>query len=35
VGGVVLTMLALGLLAAWIPAQRALKADSLMLLREE
>jgi ABC-type lipoprotein release transport system permease subunit len=25
----------LGLLAAWIPAQRALKADPLMLLREE
>jgi ABC-type lipoprotein release transport system permease subunit len=33
--GVVLIMLLLGLLAAWIPAQRALKADPLMLLREE
>jgi predicted permease len=33
--GVVLIMLMLGLLAAWIPAQRALKADPLMLLREE
>jgi len=33
--GVVLTMLLLGLLAAWSPAQRALKADPLILLREE
>ncbi|MFL6429706.1 MAG: FtsX-like permease family protein [Acidobacteriaceae bacterium] len=33
--GVVLIMLLLGLLAAWIPAQRALAADPLMLLREE
>jgi ABC-type antimicrobial peptide transport system permease subunit len=33
--GVVLIMLLLGLLAAWIPAQRALSADPLMLLREE
>jgi ABC-type lipoprotein release transport system permease subunit len=33
--GVVVTMLLLGLLAAWIPAQRALAADPLMLLREE
>ncbi len=33
--GVVVTMLFLGLLAAWIPAQRALAADPLMLLREE
>jgi ABC-type antimicrobial peptide transport system permease subunit len=33
--GVVLIMLLLGLLAAWIPAQRALTADPLMLLREE
>jgi ABC-type antimicrobial peptide transport system permease subunit len=32
---VVLIMLLLGLLAAWVPAQRALKADPLMLLREE
>jgi ABC-type lipoprotein release transport system permease subunit len=34
-GGVVLAMLLLGLLASWIPAQRALAADPLMLLREE
>jgi len=34
-GGVVMTMLLLGLLAAWIPACRALKADPLILLREE
>jgi predicted permease len=34
-GGVVLAMLLLGLLATWIPAQRALGADPLMLLREE
>jgi predicted permease len=33
--GVVLVMLLLGLVAAWIPAQRALAADPLMLLREE
>ena len=33
--GVVLTMLLLGLLAAWIPAQRAMRADPLILLREE
>jgi predicted permease len=33
--GVVATMLFLGLLAAWIPARRALAADPLMLLREE
>ncbi len=33
--GVVLIMLLLGLLAAWIPAQRALAASPLMLLREE
>ena len=32
---VVLTMLLLGLVAAWIPAQRALGADPLILLREE
>jgi hypothetical protein len=35
IGGVVLAMLLLGLLATWIPAQRALGADPLMLLREE
>jgi predicted permease len=34
-GGVVLTMLGLGLVAAWIPAKRALAADPLALLREE
>ena len=33
--GVVLTMLLVGLLAAWIPAGRALAADPLLLLREE
>jgi predicted permease len=33
--GVVLVMLLLGLLATWIPAQRALSVDPLMLLREE
>jgi ABC-type antimicrobial peptide transport system permease subunit len=33
--GVVLTMLALGLVAAWIPAQRALAVDPMILLREE
>ncbi len=33
--GVVLAMLLLGLLATWIPAQRALSADPLTLLREE
>jgi len=34
-GGVVLTMLALGLVAAWIPAQRALGVDPIILLRED
>jgi hypothetical protein len=34
-GGVVVSMLMLGLLAAWIPAQRALRVDPMMLLREE
>jgi predicted permease len=34
-GGVVLAMLVVGLVAAWIPAQRALAADPLILLREE
>jgi predicted permease len=33
--GAVLTMLLLGLLATWIPAQRALSIDPLRLLREE
>jgi predicted permease len=33
--GVVLSMLLLGLLATWIPAQRALSLDPLTLLREE
>lgn len=33
--GVVLIMLAVGLIATWIPAQRALSADPLKLLREE
>jgi predicted permease len=34
-GGVVLAMLALGLVASWIPAQRALNVDPIILLREE
>jgi len=33
--GVVMVMLLLGLLATWIPAQRALSVDPLILLREE
>src|ERR1700733_10671759 len=33
--GVVFAMLLLGLLATWIPAQRALSVNPLMLLREE
>ena len=33
--GVVLAMLLLGLVATWIPAQRALSVDPLILLREE
>jgi ABC-type antimicrobial peptide transport system permease subunit len=33
--GVVLAMALLGLLATWIPAQRALSLDPLILLREE
>jgi predicted permease len=34
-GGVVLAMVVLGLLAAWIPAQRALSVNPVILLREE
>ena len=34
-GGVVLIMTLLGLIATWIPAQRALAIDPLVLLREE
>ncbi|MGB6691235.1 MAG: FtsX-like permease family protein, partial [Terracidiphilus sp.] len=34
-GGVVLTMLGLGLIASWIPAQRALAVDPMILLRDE
>jgi predicted permease len=34
-GGVTATMLVLGLVAAWIPARRALAVDPLVLLREE
>ena len=33
--GVVLAMMLLGLLATWIPAQRALSVDPTILLREE
>jgi hypothetical protein len=33
--GVVVTMLALGLVAAWIPAQRALSVDPVILLRDQ
>jgi predicted permease len=35
IAGVVVAMLSLGLLATWIPAQRALSLDPLTLLREE
>ena len=34
-GGAVLTMLALGLVATWIPAQKALAVDPITLLRDE
>ena len=34
-GGVVVTMLVLGLIASWIPAQRALAVDPMILLRDE
>jgi ABC-type antimicrobial peptide transport system permease subunit len=34
-GGVVLAMALLGLVATWIPAQRALSVDPLVLLRED
>jgi predicted permease len=34
-GGVLLTMLFLGLLAGWVPARRALSTDPLILLRED
>src|SRR5271170_5192015 len=34
-GGVIVAMLLLGLIATWIPAQRALSVDPLVLLREE
>jgi len=34
-GGVMATMLLLGLIAAWIPAQKALAVDPMILLREE
>ena len=33
--GVVLAMLLLGVLATWIPAQRALSIDPMMLLHED
>jgi len=34
-GGVIVTMLVLGLIASWIPAQRALAVDPIILLRDE
>jgi ABC-type antimicrobial peptide transport system permease subunit len=34
-GGVILTMLVLGLIAAWIPAQKALAVNPVMLMRQE
>jgi ABC-type antimicrobial peptide transport system permease subunit len=34
-GGVVIAMVLLGMLATWIPAQRALGVNPMMLLREE
>jgi len=34
-GGVTATMLLLGMIAAWIPARRALAVDPLVLLRDE
>jgi predicted permease len=34
-GGVVFTMLCVGLVAAWLPARRALAVDPMILLREE
>jgi ABC-type lipoprotein release transport system permease subunit len=34
-GGVVLAMLVLGLTAAWIPAQKALAVNPMILMREE
>jgi ABC-type antimicrobial peptide transport system permease subunit len=33
--GVVVAMLLLGLVAAWIPAQRALAVDPVLLMRED
>jgi ABC-type antimicrobial peptide transport system permease subunit len=33
--GVVMTMLILGLIAAWIPAQKALAVNPIALMREE
>ena len=33
--GVILTMLFVGLVAAWIPARHALAVDPIILLREE
>jgi predicted permease len=34
-GGVILSMLAIGLVAAWIPARRALEVNPMILMREE
>lgn len=34
-GGVIITMMGLGLISSWIPAQRALAVDPMILLRDE
>lgn len=34
-GGVIVTMLAMGMVATWIPARHALAVDPVILLREE
>jgi ABC-type antimicrobial peptide transport system permease subunit len=34
-GGVVVTMLLLGLVSSWIPAQKALAVNPMILMREE
>ena len=34
-GGVILMMMGVGLIAAWIPARQALAVDPMILLREK